>query len=84
MTRTQKYNLNGKTLTIKIKYADFESTSRSKTIETGFLKIETIEKTIENIVENLLPFPKGIRLLGVRLSNLFDEKEEKQLHFSFN
>lgn len=82
--RTQKYNLYGKTLTIKIKYADFQSISRSKTIETGFPKIETIEKIIENIVENLLPFPKGIRLLGVGLSNFFDEKEEKQLHFDFN
>ncbi len=83
MARTQKYNLYGKTLTIKIKYADFTSISRSKTIETGFPKIETIEKTIENLIENILPFPKGIRLLGVGISNFFVEKEVKQLRIDF-
>ncbi len=83
MKRTQKYNICGKTLTIKIKYADFESISRSKTIETGFRKIEIIEKTIENLIESLLPFPKGIRLLGVGISNFFDEKEVKQLRIDF-
>ena len=84
MKRTQKYNLSGKTLTIKIKYSDFESISRSKTIETGFQKLETIEKTMENLIENILPFPKGIRLLGLGLSNFYIEKEEKQLRIEFD
>jgi DNA polymerase IV len=84
LARTKKNNLQGKTLTLKVKYADFESIIRSKTIETGFPTVEIIEKTIENLVENLQPFPKGIRLLGVGLSNFFDEKEEKQLRIDFN
>jgi DNA polymerase-4 len=85
MLRTQKHNLVGKTLTIKIKYADFESITRSKTLENGYFLKEEINKTIDYLVENLLPFPKGIRLLGLGVSNFLSEKMEtgKQLNLEF-
>ena len=85
LVRTQKHNLVGKTLTIKIKYADFESITRSKTLENGYFQKEEINKTIDYLVENLLPFPKGIRLLGLGVSNFLNEKMEtgKQLNLEF-
>ena len=74
LLRSQKHQLIGKTLTIKIKYGDFEIISRSKTIEQGYKTKEEINKTIELLIENLLPFPKGIRLLGLGVSNFLDEE----------
>jgi DNA polymerase-4 len=74
LVRTQKHNLVGKTLTIKIKYADFESITRSKTLENGYFQKEEINKTIDYLIENLLPFPKGIRLLGLGVSNFLEEE----------
>lgn len=74
LVRTQRHNLVGKTLTIKIKYADFESITRSRTIENGYFHKEEINKTIDYLVENLQPFPKGIRLLGLGVSNFLEEE----------
>ena len=74
LVRTQKHHLVGKTLTIKIKYADFESITRSKTLENGYFQKEGINKTIDYLIENLLPFPKGIRLLGLGVSNFLEEE----------
>ena len=73
LKRSHKHNLIGKTLTLKIKFADFESITRSKTIEMGFQTKDEIDKTVEMLVENLIPFPKGIRLLGIGVSNFLDE-----------
>jgi DNA polymerase-4 len=85
LVRTQKHGLVGKTLTVKIKYADFESITRSKTLENGYFQKEEINKTIDYLVENLLPFPKGIRLLGLGVANFLNEKTEtgKQLNLEF-
>lgn len=85
LARTKKHNLVGKTLTIKIKYADFESITRSKTSETGYHKKEEINRTVEALIENILPFPKGIRLLGLGVSNFLGEKSEsgRQLKLEF-
>ena len=74
LVRTQKHNLIGKTLTIKINYADFESITRSKTLESGYFLKDEINKTIDFLIENLLPFPKGIRLLGLGVSNFLEEE----------
>lgn len=74
LIRTQKHQMIGKTLTIKIKYADFESITRSKTLENGYFQKKEINKTIDYLIENLLPFPKGIRLLGLGVSNFVEEE----------
>jgi DNA polymerase IV len=79
MLRTQKYNVVGKTITIKIKYADFEQISRSRSYEKGFDNSDFIKKTIEKLMENIVPLPKGIRLLGLGFSNFIVENKERQL-----
>lgn len=80
-----KLNTTGKTITLKIKYHDFEQRTRSKTID-HFLKSE---EELFKIVEELFWLPekpyKPVRLFGVGLSNLNNnEKEENDPQMALN
>lgn len=77
LKRAGKHGLYGRTLVLKIKYADFEIITRSKSSKMGYANRESITKTAELLIDNLLPFPKGIRLIGLGLGNLFEGKSTK-------
>src|SRR5271167_4613909 len=65
----EKANSHGRTVTVKIKWADFQISTRSRSIET---RIETREKLLElalELIRTVFPPQKGIRLVGVTLSN---------------
>ncbi|QFY60433.1 DNA polymerase IV [Rhizobium grahamii] len=63
-------NIRGKTVTLKVKYADFTQITRAKSTAQGFRSPEAIEETISNLLEAVFPTRKGVRLLGVTLSSL--------------
>ena len=73
--RISEKSLAGRTVVLKVKYQDFQIVTRSKSLdrrvsgEAEFLEIGT------RLLRSVLPPPKGIRLLGLGLSNL-DEAEE--------
>ena len=74
LERSMKKNkTTGKTITLKIKYHDFQLTTRSKTLKT-FVDSKT---EIYNVIKELLYKPekpfKPVRLLGVGVSNLNHE-----------
>jgi DNA polymerase IV len=85
LRRIEKYNAKGKTLTLKIKFADFEQITRSKTTEEIFNSEKYIAQTLEHMLQNLPEFEKGIRLLGIGVSNFKEVIEglPKQLKFEF-
>lgn len=66
----EKLNTSGKTVTLKIKYFDFEQRTRSKTIDNPV----NSKEELFNIAEELFRKPekpvKPVRLLGLGLSNL--------------
>ena len=73
--RMMRSNTKGKTLTIKVKYADFQQITRSKTLNDW---IEN-EGQIRIIYEEMLPnidIRNGVRLLGLTLSHLNHENKE--------
>jgi DNA polymerase-4 len=68
-TWCEKANARGRTITVKIKWADFRISSRSRSVETA---IETKDKLYEvalDLIRTVFPPQKGIRLVGVTLSN---------------
>lgn len=73
----------GKTLTIKIKYGDFQQITRSKTLEGGIHTPEQVVNMTRELVTEQLLRPEGIRLLGVGISNFIEETQEPQLTLSF-
>ena len=75
--RIERSEVRAKTLTLKFKYADFEQHTRSKTI-TGFFESENdIISESKKLLKAEGGFIKGIRLLGLSVSN-FQQEEVKR------
>ncbi|MFC0219862.1 DNA polymerase IV [Pseudochelatococcus lubricantis] len=68
-------NIRGRTITLKVKYADFQQITRSHTLPAAVDTQVTISQTVDSLLAPLFPTPKGIRLLGVTLSSLGDVHE---------
>ncbi|MES2804122.1 MAG: DNA polymerase IV [Bacteroidota bacterium] len=83
--RLKRYNVAGKTITLKIKYSDFTQQTRSKTLPY-FISDKGL---IVEIVKELLfqeRMKDSVRLLGISLSNLNTEEKKfvvVQLKFDF-
>ncbi len=67
--RLEKAQRFGRTLTLKIKFADFEQITRSRTRMELFTKREDIARVAAELLQQEAPFEKGIRLLGLTISN---------------
>jgi DNA polymerase IV len=70
--------LRGRTVTLKVKFANFQQITRSR---TGQLQIRTrneLEQLGNALLEPLFPVARGIRLLGVSLSALAMEEAERE------
>jgi DNA polymerase-4 len=76
--RLSKSKVAGKTITLKIKYSDFTLQTRSKTLP---YYIATKELMMENVKELLFQstMKDSVRLLGISLSNLNNEKKKKKV-----
>jgi DNA polymerase-4 len=61
-------SLYGKTLTLKIKYADFEVVSRSRTEPRPLRSLDEVQTVTMGLLNPFFPTAKGIRLLGISLS----------------
>ena len=66
-------NLKARTITVKIKYEDFELNTRSKTLYQATSDYKTIFKTSQDLLIKNLNKNKKIRLLGISVAN-FDPK----------
>lgn len=75
--RLKKSKVAGKTITLKIKYSDFTQQTRSKTVS---FYISCKELILENAKELLYQekMKDSVRLLGISLSNLNTDKNEKK------
>lgn len=78
-------NVYGRTVSLKVKYLDFQQITRSKTTLSAIMDKLFFEKIAYDLLEQILPVPKGVRLLGISLSNLefADEMIGKQLTLNF-
>ncbi len=77
--------IRGRTVTLKVKYADFQQITRSRTGQALFSTRAEIEQLSYALLEPLFPVTKGIRLLGMTLSSLGEKQLESglQLRLSF-
>ena len=75
--RLEYTNKCGKTITIKIKYADFKQVTKRSTLESPINTYNDILKNTNILIEKVKDKERQIRLIGVTISNLLDcEKEE--------
>jgi DNA polymerase IV len=64
----EKTNVFGRTVTVKIKYADFRQATRSRTRAAPIMDRATLDGISVALIRSIYPPAKGIRLLGVTLS----------------
>jgi DNA polymerase-4 len=62
--------LSGRTVTLKVKFADFQQITRSRTLPRLVQGADEMLEIARTMLADLFPFEKGVRLLGVTLSSL--------------
>ena len=62
--------ISGRTVTLKVKYADFQQITRSRTLPRLISGTDEMMAVSQSMLADLFPVEKGIRLLGVTLSSL--------------
>ncbi len=60
----------GRTLTLKVKFANFRQITRSRTGETQIQSRDELEELGNALLATIFPAMRGIRLLGLSLSSL--------------
>jgi DNA polymerase-4 len=73
----ERTGILGRTVTVKIKYADFRIVTRSRTLEESVDSREALERTARELVRTIFPLEKKVRLLGVSLHNLHQREERR-------
>jgi impB/mucB/samB family C-terminal domain len=69
-----------RTVTLKVKFNDFEIITRSRSVPVVVASRGDLERLSIALLQNEMPVPKPVRLLGVSLSSLQgDDQEESQL-----
>lgn len=89
--RIERANNPGRTLTLKVKYADFQIVTRSKTVDHEITDAEEMLRLAEPLLADTEALARKVRLLGLGVSNLRREREQQreiagpgeQLEFEF-
>jgi DNA polymerase IV len=74
--------LRARTVTLKVKFANFQQITRSRTGQTQIRTRSELEQFGNALLEPLFPVEKGVRLLGISLSSLMAEEAEREPEFT--
>lgn len=66
----EKTDVRARTVTVKIKWADFHQSTRSRSFPRPIDSREKLHEASLGLVRSVFPPSKGVRLVGVTLSNL--------------
>ncbi len=75
-----RLHLSGRTVTLKLRFADFRTVSRSRSSLLGFANEDEIARAIGQLLDTVGSLAQGVRLLGVTLSNLDDHQAGTHQH----
>ena len=68
--RVERAGVSGRTVTLKVKFADFTLITRSKSVAAPIADQAAFTAVGQELLARLMPVPKGIRLLGLGLHML--------------
>lgn len=66
----EKNGILGRTVTLKVKYADFRLITRARTVDAPVASREDFERIALELLAPVFPAAEGVRLLGLSLSSL--------------
>ncbi len=81
--RLQKNKRHGYTLTLKIKYDNYDTFTRSRTLETPIKENDQILQLAVGLLSGNVERDRPVRLLGITISNLIDPQPYSQLKLNF-
>jgi DNA polymerase IV len=73
----EKNKQYGRTVTVKIKWADFAQSTKSRTERTHVSEVSELRRIAFELLESAFPLPKAIRLIGVGIAG-FAVKDTNQ------
>jgi DNA polymerase IV len=88
--RIERYEARGRTITLKARFSDFQTITRSRSIPHILSQRSEFESISHSLLDMILPAHLGVRLLGLTLSNLAANEDQlndhasEQVSFSFD
>jgi len=74
-----RQNLYFKTVTVKVRYENFETHTHSKTLPLITNRLQDLRKTSRELMQDYLRLDRKIRLIGLRVSNFTSTEKQKKL-----
>ncbi|MDH5793717.1 MAG: DNA polymerase IV [Candidatus Bathyarchaeota archaeon] len=74
-----RQNLCFKTVTVKVRYENFETHTHSKTLPLITNRLQDLKKTTRELMQEYLRLDRKIRLVGVKVSNFTSTEKQKTL-----
>ncbi len=74
-TRIARHEARGRTVTLKLRHADFRTITRARSLTYPVPDRDTLLDIGRALLAPLLPIPAGVRLLGLTLSGLGGEEQ---------
>jgi len=72
-------NFTCKTITVKIRYENFETHTHGRTLPFLTDRLRDIQKTARELIREFLRHERKVRLVGVRLSGLVSTEKQRRL-----
>ncbi|MGQ2941698.1 MAG: DNA polymerase IV [Blastomonas fulva] len=76
--RVERNEAQGRTVTLKARYADFQTITRARSLGQPVPDRAAFGQIGQALVDQILPLQNGIRLLGLTLSGLSSAEEEEE------
>jgi DNA polymerase-4 len=74
----------GRTVTLKVKFNDFEIITRSRSLPVPISSRNDLKRLSIALLQNEMPLPRPVRLLGVSLSSLQGDEEAEKPQFGLS
>ena len=68
--RIEGHRVTGRTVTLKVKFEDFRQITRARSCEPCIARKSQFRAVAASLLDQVLPVPRGVRLLGLTLSGL--------------
>lgn len=80
--RVAKNEARGRTVTLKLKHGDFTQLTRARSLPRAVADLAEFSRLSHALLDEILPLPQPVRLMGLTLSALEDEDEEAPIETS--